>query len=553
MNRRYAFPEEHEECEKSQAILHGEGWVGDQAKKLLAWIAPKDMSASVKAMMAKYGSQKITAITVSRIPITSIYEKILRKVATVPKEFDKIYHLYMLFTMDSGAVLLCERNHTFQLRVATEKDKNEPSTKATITPMTLNDAMTKFIEEAKKRNPSHGPWRYAALPNGTTPSNNCQDMVLSWLKGMGSLTAAISNFVKQDIDKLLPQAALDTTQGLTDIAGAIGQHILGRGEEKIDPKEYLREVAKELHKPVKHKFPTRMVFVDYKDQTWAMDLADMNTWKAENDGYCFILVVIDVYTRWAAARPLKTKTGKEVLNALKNIIAESKRQPKGLWVDEGKEFLNKEMKSWREEKGINLFHTYGRGKSVIVERFNRTLKTTMWRTLTERNSHEWVPLLPELIDDYNDTTHGRMKMTPDEASAHPAEVKKVWDRLRRRERPSAHITELKKDEVVRVSRAKGVFEKGYDVNWSRQTFIIDRVNNQQFPPLYYLKEYDSHEPVKGGFYEEELQRVGSPHTFLIDHVIKEKGKGDKKMLFVRWLGFGPESDSWIPASDAVDV
>ena len=78
-------------------------------------------------------------------------------------------------------------------------------------------------------------------------------------------------------------------------------------------KEYLADLAKELHKPVLHKFKTRKVYVQRKDQTWGMDLADMGTWKEENDGYTFILTIIDVFTRWADARPLKTKSGKEVL------------------------------------------------------------------------------------------------------------------------------------------------------------------------------------------------------------------------------------------------
>src|SRR5690606_25149267 len=55
-------------------------------------------------------------------------------------------------------------------------------------------------------------------------------------------------------------------------------------ETKQEIKTYLKDLAKELHKPVRHKFPTRKVYVQRKDQTWSMDLADMSTWKRENDG-----------------------------------------------------------------------------------------------------------------------------------------------------------------------------------------------------------------------------------------------------------------------------
>lgn len=167
--------------------------------------------------------------------------------------------------------------------------------------------------------------------------------------------------------------------------------------EGVSKPEYMKTLAKELHKPVKHKYPTRKVFAPGKDYTWSIDLADMGTWKAENDRVTFILTIVDVFTRWADARPLKTKIGPEVLKALQSIIIESKRQPRFLWADEGKEFLNKDMNAWRTAHNVGIYHTYGRGKSVICERFNRTLKTMMWRTLTEMNSHKWVAILPELI------------------------------------------------------------------------------------------------------------------------------------------------------------
>jgi transposase InsO family protein len=202
----------------------------------------------------------------------------------------------------------------------------------------------------------------------------------------------------------------------------------------IDAKQYLKDVAKELHKPIKHKFPTRSVIVGHKDQTWSMDLADMSTWKDSNDGITFILTSVDVYTRWAAAKPLKSKSAKDVLDAIKDIVADSKRKPELLWVDEGTEFKNRELTAWRKANHIGLYHTYGRGKSVIVERFNRTLKTMMWRELTARNTHKWIDILPELVATYNNTKHSKLKMTPNEASKHPEKAAKVWATLRKEQR-----------------------------------------------------------------------------------------------------------------------
>ncbi len=100
-------------------------------------------------------------------------------------------------------------------------------------------------------------------------------------------------------------------------------------EQKIDEKKFLKTLSAEIHKPALKKFPTRKIFVEGKDDTWAMDLADMSTWKQET-GYSFILTLVDVFTRWAAARALKTKTGNEVLQAFKSIIGERGAYPKKL-------------------------------------------------------------------------------------------------------------------------------------------------------------------------------------------------------------------------------
>ena len=73
----------------------------------------------------------------------------------------------------------------------------------------------------------------------------------------------------------------------------------------VSKKVFLTTLARELHKPVRHVFPTQRVYSDGKDFTWGIDLAHMGTWKAANDGYTFILTVIDVYTRWLMRDPSK--------------------------------------------------------------------------------------------------------------------------------------------------------------------------------------------------------------------------------------------------------
>jgi transposase InsO family protein len=159
-------------------------------------------------------------------------------------------------------------------------------------------------------------------------------------------------------------------------------------------------MTKELHAQARKKFKRVHVVTHGLDDVWAMDLADMNEFKADNDNIRYILTVIDCFSRYAWAVPLKNKTGDEVLNALIKIIEKSGREPRHIWVDAGKEFVNHKMKKWLEENDIEMYHTYGEHKSAMIERFNRTLKTKMWQKLTEEQSNRWIDSLPDHIAFY---------------------------------------------------------------------------------------------------------------------------------------------------------
>mgnify|MGYP001597207249 FL=1 len=263
----------------------------------------------------------------------------------------------------------------------------------------------------------------------------------------------------------------------------------------------------------------------------------------ENKGYTYILTCIYIFSRWADAKPLKTKTASEVLEAFKEIILDRGEMPKKLWVDQGSEFLNKEMERFCKKNDIEIYHTFGEGKSVVVERFNRTLKTIMWKELTARNSHEWVAIVPELLHAYNNRKHSTLKMTPNEATKHPKETQEVWDRVLDKQPIVTGQTKFNVGDWVRISRIKGKFEKGYDQNWSQEIFKVIGVT-RKYPPSYKLADYNG-EKIKGSFYDQELQKTVLPSTFLVETIIKKKTVKGKKMELVKWLGYPEKFNSWI--------
>ncbi|HRP37716.1 MAG TPA: transposase family protein, partial [Candidatus Dojkabacteria bacterium] len=94
----------------------------------------------------------------------------------------------------------------------------------------------------------------------------------------------------------------------------------------------------------------------------------MENLASDNDGYKWILCIIDVFSKYAWCVPLKNKTATTVLEAFKKVVSDSKRTPSKLWTDKGSEFYNKQFEKWIKEKNIIMYSTYGESKSVVVER-----------------------------------------------------------------------------------------------------------------------------------------------------------------------------------------
>ena len=174
-------------------------------------------------------------------------------------------------------------------------------------------------------------------------------------------------------------------------------------------KEWLMKQDKyTLHKPIRRRFKRNRVMVSGIDQQWQMDLADMQSMQKLNDGYRYLLVCIDVFSKYAWVIPLKNKTGPSLVEAFKRILA-SGRKPKKVMTDQGTEFFNKHFKPLMKEEDIELYNTYNETKASIVERLIRTLKTKMWRYFTAKKTMRYIDVLPNLVDSYNHSMHRSIK------------------------------------------------------------------------------------------------------------------------------------------------
>ena len=126
-------------------------------------------------------------------------------------------------------------------------------------------------------------------------------------------------------------------------------------------------------------------------------------------------MVIDVFSKYSWIVPLKDKKGESVAEAFKTIFKEG-RKPQYLWADKGKEFYNKHVKDLLEKNGIHMYSTENEEKSSVVERWNRTIKSEMWKQFTVQGNTQYLDMLPKLVKQYNNTKHSSIKMTPIKAS-----------------------------------------------------------------------------------------------------------------------------------------
>ena len=143
-----------------------------------------------------------------------------------------------------------------------------------------------------------------------------------------------------------------------------------------------KELAEELHKPIIRKFNERKVHSPFLSNIWGADLADMQLISKFNKCFRFLLCVIDIYSKCTGVIPLKDEKGITITNAFQKILDESNRKPNKIWVDKGSVFYSRSVKSWQEKNNIEMCSTHNEGKSVVAERFIRTLKKKNYKYMT---------------------------------------------------------------------------------------------------------------------------------------------------------------------------
>ena len=238
-------------------------------------------------------------------------------------------------------------------------------------------------------------------------------------------------------------------------------------------------LAEELHKPVIKKFNKRKLYSQFKDNIWGVDLADMQSLRKKNKGIKYLLCAIDLFSKYAFVIPLKDKKGISTVNAFNKIIKQSNRKPNKIWVDQGGEFYNHVFKKWLSDNDIIMYSTFNEGKSVVAERFIRTLKNKLYKHMTATGKDVYYHVLDDVVNECNNTKHNTIKMKAIDAGGN----KRVYI-----DEHNEKDSKFKVGDRVRISKFKNIFARGYTPNWSTEIFIINKINDT-VPYTYNLKVF----------------------------------------------------------------
>ena len=282
------------------------------------------------------------------------------------------------------------------------------------------------------------------------------------------------------------------------------------------------QLTDERHKPIIRKFEKRKVYSAFQGNIWAADLSDMQLLSKYNKGIRFLLCVIDIFSKYAWVAPLKDKTGISTVKGIQNILKQSNRKPNKIWVDKGSEFYNAHFKKWLRDNDIVMHSTHNKGKSVVAERFIRTLNSKIYKYMTSISKNVYIGKLDDIVNEYNNTYHTTIKMKPINVkdNTYINTSKKI----------NYKDPKFKIGDRVRISKYKNIFAKGYMPNWSEEVFVIKKVKNT-VPCTYVINDL-SGEEITRTFYEKELQKTNQ-EEFRIEKVIKRMIKIDKASLVQR--------------------
>jgi hypothetical protein len=311
-----------------------------------------------------------------------------------------------------------------------------------------------------------------------------------------------------------------------------------------------------LYRRVRRVSRRPKVMVAGIDDQFDADLADLSKFASDNNGIHFLLVVIDIFTRFLWVRPLKNKLSTTVIKAFKDIFRKSKRKPRRIRSDRGSEFTAAETQHYFKTENIPQMFTANEVQANYVERAIQTLKTKIFRYMSTHDSFRYLDVLPQLVNSYNATYHKGIGAIPKDITK--SDERQLWWNMylppAAQKRKGKVVFAFQKGDKVRISVLKKAFRREYDQKWSGEVFIIRRRFVRDRLPMYQIEDY-SGEALKGTFYQNELQRIQVPNSslFIVEDIVQRKSINGIPHVKVHFKDWPKKFDKWVKTSDLITL
>ena len=199
---------------------------------------------------------------------------------------------------------------------------------------------------------------------------------------------------------------------------------------------------------------------------------------SNNEGYRYIFIVIDNFSKYLWAIALKNKYSQTITNEFSNILIKSKRKPLKIESDRGTEFYNNVFQNFLKTKNIQHYSRFTDKGPSIAERVIRTVRSLIKKPVFLAGNADWISELPSVIKKYNNTIHSSTKMTPTQASK-KSNQKLVYNNLR--DDRVKRQPKYKLGQLVRTADIKKVFSKGDSTNYSYKLYTITEITHDSIP------------------------------------------------------------------------
>ena len=273
-----------------------------------------------------------------------------------------------------------------------------------------------------------------------------------------------------------------------------------------------------------------------------------------NDGYKYLFTTVDVFTKMAWVYPLKANTCQNVMNSFKDILEKCGKIPERLNTDRGSEMICKQFEDFLKINKIHHYLSYSLRKCPVVERFNLTIQTLLYKIMAQKKSLRWVDFLDHAMKIYLNRKHRTIGMSPVDGDKDKNEkkIRKIYLKRYLKSNIKKRRPKYKIGDTVRICAERGNFHRGYMEDFTREHFEISKVMLNLPFPRYKIKEYNGDEIV-GTFFENELVKY-IPHKdklYDIDIIKERKNKKGEKEYLVHYIGWPKSYDEWKNARDLI--